>query len=58
VSRASFGCPLWRGLMEREVDHARRALTAALTGRLIFTAHNEGGARYYEFGAAGQSAAR
>ena len=39
----------WRGLMEREVDRARRALTATLTGRLIFTAHNEGDARYYEF---------
>ena len=24
-------------------------MTATLTGRLIFTAHNEGDARYYEF---------
>ncbi len=39
----------WRGLLEREVDHARRVLTASLMGRLVFTAHTEGGRRYYEF---------
>jgi hypothetical protein len=35
--------------VEREVDHARRALTAALVGRLIFTPHTAGDPRYYEF---------
>ena len=39
----------WRGLMGREVEHARRALNAALLGRLAFTAHNDGQTRYYEF---------
>jgi site-specific DNA recombinase len=39
----------WHGLMKREVDHARRALSAALVGRLVFTPHSEGDTRYYEF---------
>jgi hypothetical protein len=39
----------WHGLMEREVDHARRALSAALVGRLVFTPRSEGDTRYYEF---------
>lgn len=38
----------WRGLMEREVDHARRILNATLVGRRVFTPHEEGATRYYE----------
>jgi hypothetical protein len=38
----------WYGLMNRQVGHARQILNALLMGRLVFTPHHDGGARYYD----------
>jgi hypothetical protein len=42
----------WQGLLREEAPQARQALSALLAGRLIFTPHGEGPARYYEFAGA------
>jgi DNA invertase Pin-like site-specific DNA recombinase len=43
----------WQGLLRQEAPEARRALSALLAGRLIFTPHGEGRERYYEFAGPG-----
>jgi hypothetical protein len=43
----------WQGMLRQEGTEARRALSALLAGRLIFTPKGEGGTRYYEFAGPG-----
>ena len=39
----------WRAVLRKHVPQARQVLKKLLAGPLVFTAHGEGGKRYYEF---------
>jgi len=43
----------WQGMLRQETPHARQALSALLTGRLVFAPRGEGRDRYYEFSGPG-----
>jgi len=39
----------WQAMLRQEAPHARQALAALVTGRLVFAPRAEGPDRYYEF---------
>ncbi len=43
----------WRAMLRQEAPHGRHALSALLTGRLVFAPRGEGRDRYYEFAGPG-----
>ena len=43
----------WQGMLRQEAPHTRQALSALLTGQLIFAPRGEGRDRFYEFSGPG-----